>query len=186
MKKHCALLLLSILIGATAYFVACVPRPQDPSHDALLALPWQQFDQTPNSGWRTLAFTDRGGTLERRDYRAAADLIETYLRQHLELKVQQRAVSCFHVGQLRALDGHIRAGVASMKQALVPENTPDLPADWNIQVSATVAFLTGDRATLVHLKEQESNLPRSLVKWPDCPADLLRRLLDGQTYGHFK
>jgi len=147
----------------------------------MLSLPWEQFDQSTNSGWRTLAFTDRGA---RRDYRSAADLIDIYLRQHPALKVQQRAVSRFHVGQLQAMDGRTKAGVANMKQALVPENTPDLPADWNIMVSATIAFLNDDRATLVHLKEQVASLPPSRVKWPDCPANLLEHF--GQAYGHFR
>jgi hypothetical protein len=173
--KYYVPLRLGVLIGVAACLVGCVSQPQDPACEALLSLPWEQFDQTPNSGWRTLAFTDRGA---RRDYRAAADLIEIYLSQHQELKAQQRAVSRFHVGQLLALDGRTKAGVANMKQALVPENTPDLPADWNpaawnVMVSATIAFLTGDRATLVHLNEQ-----------PGCPANLLEHF--GQRYGHFR
>lgn len=168
-----------VLIGVAAYLVGCVSKPT--SCDAVLSLPWEQFDQAQNSGWRKIAFTEHG---DRGDYKGAADLIEIYLSQHQELKVEQRAVSRFHRGQLLALDGRTKAGVADMRQALVPQNTPDLPDDWNIQASATIAFLTGDRATLVHLEEQEASLPPSRVKWPDCPANLLKHF--GQAYGHFR
>ena len=179
--KYYMPLILSVLIGVVACLVGCISQPQNPAHDAMLSLPWEQFDQSTNSGWRTLAFTDRGAP---RDYRAAADMIEAYLRQHPELKVDQRAVSRFHVGQLLAMDGLTKAGAANMKQALVPEDTPDLPADWNIMVSATIAFLTGDRATLVHLKEQVASLPPSRVKWPNNIDFLLEHW--GQPYGHFR
>jgi hypothetical protein len=156
---------IGVLIILAGCFAGCVSKPHDPAREALLALPWQEFDQTLNSGWRVYS--------ARHEYRAAADAIEVYLKQHPELTVRQRAVSHFHAGQMRLRDGRTEAGLAHMKQALVPAQTPGLSDDWNIMVSAHIAFLTGDRAALVALKEEVARLPLSRVEWPNCPADLL-------------
>jgi hypothetical protein len=51
-------------------FVGCVSQPREPDREMLLSLPWQQFDQTLNSGWRVYS--------ARHEYRAAADVIEVY------------------------------------------------------------------------------------------------------------
>jgi len=71
-----------------------------------------------------------------------------------------------------------------MKQALTPDNTPGLSDDWNIMVSAHIAFLIGDRVTLLALKEQEASLPPARVEWPGCPADLLEHF--GEPLGSWK
>ena len=164
------------LLASAQCFTGCASRPKDATREALLSLPWQQFDQTLNSGWRVYS--------ERHEYRAAADVIEVYLKQHQELTVRQRAVSHFHAGQMRVYDGRVKAGVAHMKKALVPEIPPGLPDDWNIMVSAHIAFVTGDRATLVALKERVAALPPSRVEWPGCPADLLEHF--GQPFASWK
>lgn len=167
---------LGVLICISLCFGGCVSQPHDSQRDAILSLPWQQFDQTLDSGWRVYS--------ARREYRSAADVIEVYLKQHQDLTVRQRAVSRFHAGQMRVYQGRTEAGVAHMKKALVPEIPPGLPDDWNIMVSAHVAFVTGDRATLVALKEQVAGLPPSRVEWPRCPADLLEHF--GQRLGSWK
>lgn len=168
--------MLGVLIGIAGFLGGCASPPHDSDRDALLALPWQQFDQTLDSGWRVYS--------ARHKYRAAAEVIEVYLKQHPELTVRQRAVSHFHAGQMRVRDGHTPAGLAHMKRALVPDNTPGLSDDWNIMVSAHIAFLTGDRATLVTLKERVAGLPPSRVEWPGCPADLLEHF--GEPLGSWK
>lgn len=168
--------ILGVLISVAGWLSGCISPPHDPGRDALLSLPWQQFDQTLNSGWRVYS--------GRHEYRAAADVIEAYLKQHQELTVRQRAASHFHAGLMRVRDGRTPAGLAHMKQAFVPDNTPGLSDDWNIMVSAHIAFLTGDRARLVALKQQVAALPRSRVEWPDCPADLLEHF--GEPFGSWK
>jgi hypothetical protein len=168
--------IFGVLISIVACFAGCNTEPRDPDRYVLVSLPWQQFDQTLNSGWRVYS--------ARHEYRAAADVIEVYLKQHQELTVRQRAVSHFHAGLMRVRDGHTPAGLALMKQALVPDNTPGLSDDWNIMVYAHIAFLTGDRATLVALKERVASLPPSRVEWPGCPADLLEHF--GQPFGSWK
>jgi hypothetical protein len=173
MKRAVTLGVLASIVGC---FTGCISEPRDREREVILSLPWQQFDQTLGSGWRIYS--------ARRDYQAAADVIEVYLRQHPELTVRQRAVSHFHAGQMRVYEGCTKAGVALMKQALVPEIPPGLPDDWNIMVSAHIAFLTGDRATLVALKARVVALPPSRVEWPDCPADLLEHF--GQPLASWK
>jgi hypothetical protein len=165
-----------VLISIAACCIGCVSQPRDADRDILLSLPWQQFDQTLNSGWRVYS--------ARHEYGAAADVIEVYLKQHQELTIRQRAVSHFHAGQMRVRDGRARPGLTHMKQALAPENTPGLSDDWNIMVSAHVAFLTGDRATLIALKEQVASLPPSRVEWHGCPADLLEHF--GEPLGSWR
>lgn len=166
-------IIVGVLIYIAAWFNGCVSQPRDSERDAILSLPWQQFDQTLDSGWRVYS--------ARREYRAAADIIEVYLKQHQDLTVRQRAVSRFHAGQMRVYDGCAKAGVALMKKALAPEIPPGLPDDWNIMVSAHIAFVTGDRARLVALKEHVAAIPPSRVEWPNCPADLLEHF--GQSLG---
>jgi len=172
---RCATLSI-VLVGIAGCFVGCVSKAHDPNRDVLLSLPWQQFDQTLNSGWRVYS--------ARHEYRLAADVIEIYLKQHQELTIRQRAVSHFHAGQMRVRDGRTQAGLTHMKQALAPDNTPGLSDDWNIMVSAHIAFLTDDRATLVALKEQVASLPPSRVEWPGCPTDLLEHF--GEPLGSWK
>lgn len=167
---------LGALAGIVGCFIGCVAGRHDWERDAVISLPWQQFDQILDSGWRVYS--------ARHEYRAAADVIEVYLKQHPELTVRQGAVSHFHAGQMRVYDGRAEAGVALMKEAVVPEIPPGLPDDWNIMVSAHIAFVTGDRAALVALKEQVAALPPSRVEWPGCPADLLEHF--GQPLGSWK
>src|SRR5437868_11586739 len=88
---------LNILVSIVGCFIGCVSGPHDSERDAILSLPWQQFDQTLGSGWRVHS--------ARHEYRAAADVIEVYLKRHPELTVRQRAVSLFHAGQMRVHDG---------------------------------------------------------------------------------
>jgi hypothetical protein len=162
----------SILLSILGCFIGCVSEQRECERDLILSLPWQQFDQTPNSGWRIY--------FARHDYRAAADLIEIYLKQHQNLTVRQRAVSNFHAGQMRLHVGGPQAAIPHMRLALVPENTPGLSDDWNIMVLAHIAFLNDDRAALDALKAQQAVLPPSRVEWPGCAANLLDHL--GQSY----
>jgi hypothetical protein len=168
--------IFGVLASIVGFFFGCASGPQHREREAILSLPWQQFDQTLNSGWRVYS--------ARREYRAAADVIEVYLKEHQDLTVHQRAVSHFHAGQMRVRDGRTEAGLAQMRQALAPDNTPGLSDDWNIMVSAHIAFLTGDRPKLVALKEQIASLPPSHVQWPNCPADLLDHF--GEPLGSWK
>ena len=67
MKRAVRLGVLASIVGC---FIGCISGPRDRERDVILSLPWQQFDQTLNSGWRVYS--------ARREYRAAADLLEHF------------------------------------------------------------------------------------------------------------
>jgi hypothetical protein len=58
--------------------------------DVLLALPWKQFDQTLEWGWRVYAMRD--------EHLPAARLIERYLAERSDLTPVQRASRTFMPG----------------------------------------------------------------------------------------
>jgi hypothetical protein len=70
----------------------------DDATKATLSLPYQQFDQTPHSGWRALS--DDGKHL-----REAVMLIEAYLIAHSELDRFQRSNLHWHAAQALAMAG---------------------------------------------------------------------------------
>ena len=68
-----------------------VDRPiSHPDREVLLALPWKQFDQTPDSGWRIYVNQDRS------EYLTAAELIEAYLERRKDLTLAERAYCQYH------------------------------------------------------------------------------------------
>jgi hypothetical protein len=114
--------------------------------DVLLALPWKQFDQTLESGWRVYAMRD--------EHLRAARLIERYLAERSDLTPVQRAVSHFHAGaELARVDLHKEA-LLHFDQATVPAGGKSVPEDWNELVTANKAFLLGDRAALLACKQR--------------------------------
>src|SRR5215213_11831956 len=87
---------------------ADVPAPGF-DREALLSLPWKQFDQTQGSGWRVYV------NPARKEYLKAAKLIEDYLERHDELSVRQRAICHYHAAHqyiyraVRGGEGDVRA-----------------------------------------------------------------------------
>lgn len=157
------------------------PVPRDPDRESVLSLPWSQFDQTEESGWRMYA--------ARKQHLEAARLIEAYLNRHNELSERQRALSHFHaamqyVFQAREHGGDTGAALPHLDQAIVSGKETGLSADWNDLVIAIKAFLTDDRATLLAIKERVAAMPPGTVRWlksPDSAQDLLDNL--GKPYG---
>src|SRR5688572_23993216 len=79
-----------LTLTSVLFLAGCASKQAKESREAILSLPWKQFDQTAGSGWR--AFNDR------REYREGGELIEAYLRRHKELTVLQRTVCHYHAG----------------------------------------------------------------------------------------
>lgn len=160
------------------------PAPRAPDREAALSLPWKEFDQTQDSGWRW--YVNPG----RKQYLEAAQLIEAYLERHTELIPRQRALCHFHAAHLYIFRP-IRTGVgdplealAHLDKAMVPSDAAAPSADWNDLVVAMKAFLTGDRATLLAVKERVAAMPPEAVKFlksPNTPDDLLNNL--GKPFG---
>jgi hypothetical protein len=175
-----------LLLGA---FIANVASAQTEStgsplrgadHEALLSLPWEQFDQTQNSGWRVYVNPTS------KQYLEAARLIEAYLARHNDLPARQRALSYFHAGMqyvfyARENVGDPLAALPDLDKAIVSGKEPAHSIDWNEMVIATKAFLVGDRATLLAVRERVAAMPTASVEWPNYADDLLRNL--GKPYG---
>jgi hypothetical protein len=119
--------------------------------DAYLQLSWEEFDQTPTSGWRPLA---AGG-----DYAGAARMIEAYLERHDDLPAPQRGYSLFHAGQLWALHGDTERALAHIDRATVPDMPPEFPRSFNALVAGTRGFLRGDTATVRAARDRVAALP---------------------------
>lgn len=177
------LLLVSALVAniCPAQNKSLVSTPPDPERETVLALPWGLFDQTEDSGWRTLS--------SQKKHLEAAKLIEAYLDRHHELSERQRALSNFHAGMqyvffARDHGGNPRTGIPDLEKAIVSGAGTGLPVDWNDLVIATKAFLMSDRPTLLAVKGRVTAMPPGAARWLKSPQDvddLINNL--GKPYG---
>lgn len=90
--------------------------------DALLDLPWKQFDQTLGSGWHVYAM--------REEHLLAARLIERYLARRSDLTPVQRAISHFHAGAELARVNLLEEALLHFDQAIVPADSKGVPEDY--------------------------------------------------------
>lgn len=152
---RCILVLTTVVINV-CFAVGCTQKHLRTEHEELLTLGYQQFDQTPGSGWRILA--------DRKQYREAARLIETYIAQNQEMTDQQ-AILHFHAAQLFAFAGDRPAAVAHLEHCRqsVPRGSPahiiERVECWNDYVDATKAFLERDREQLLAARERLASRP---------------------------
>ena len=176
----CGALLANICPAQSSPFEAA----RDPDRESLLSLPWKEFDQTQNCGWRVYV------NLTRKQYLEAAKLMEAYLERHSELTPRQRAITHYHAAH-QYIYRAVRTGVGDalealphLDQAIVPAKDTPPSLDWNDMVIATKAFLLGDRTTLLAVKERVAAMPPDAVRFlksPVSPDDSLNNL--GKPYG---
>ena len=133
----------------------------------------QTFDQDPQKGWRSVA--DR---LECRAH--AAELLREY-REMLQMRLD---VLAWHEGQLRAELGQIDDAIRLFERARRPEVVLGQRQEiWNAYVDATIAFLKGDRASLLRARERLAVAPVPVIMQlqpdgslraskPDAPPNL--------------
>lgn len=126
-------------------------EPGPPNDEQLLALPWKQFDQSLGSGWRVYAC--------RKEYGAAAALIEAYLARRTDLTPTQRAVSHFHAAAELAHENRYQEALRHLESAEVAPGGRGVPADWNELVISTKAFLLGDREALLASSRRVEAMP---------------------------
>jgi len=155
-----------------------------PEREALLLLPWKEFDQTQNSGWRIFVNPSR------KEYLIAAKLMEDYLARHNHLTARERVIIHYHAAHqyiyrsVRTNEGDARDAFPHLDAALIPENEEAPSIDWNDMVIATKAFLACDRATLLAVKARVAAFAPEAVRFlksPHAPEDLLKNL--GKPYG---
>lgn len=119
--------------------------------DEYLNMDQAKFDSQPGQGWRAVAAQD-GCRL------AAQILIEQYILFSPKLRTEKIVSLRWHAGQLAAFDGRLEPALLFMK-ASYKEAGPYYE-EWNIYVSATIAFLERDRSTLdLWLSELTSRSP---------------------------
>ncbi len=139
----------------TALLSGCAARSRSDVHQGDLSLPYWDFDQT-SAGWRSLA--------DKREFRKAAILIETYLPRHPELLPNQQAMLHFHAAQLFGFEADNREALHHLKYTSVPDYSTGFPARWNDYVAATRAFLQRDHAGLLAARDR---MARSLSSEQD-------------------
>lgn len=131
----------------------CRTRVLDAQRERLLALSFDEFDQTNGSGFRLL--------LDQKRHVEAAELIQDYLRRNGRNLTERERVSLnFHAGQLYGIVGDPSKATPHLKRALYKgEPTPDgHPVYWNAYVDATRAFITQDRRRLVEARNRMGDL----------------------------
>ncbi len=109
--------------------------------EALLKLDYKAFDQTlPDGGWRKYQNCPR----------MTRDLIDAYTAAHLSiLEKRQRDILIWHSGQISGFLGDYSKAISSMKQTLKEIEKPTDAFLWNPYVRATIAFLSGDKSSLL-------------------------------------
>jgi hypothetical protein len=106
--------------------------------ETLLALPFKQFDQQQDNGWRPLYAS--------KCYTEAALLLEEYVRRHPRTARDEYMLP-FHTGQLFALAGEHAEAIQWMEKGY-SNGKFDL-INWNAFVDANVAFLKHDYEALL-------------------------------------
>lgn len=150
------ILALTAIVINVCFDIGCTTKRLSTEHEELLSLGYQQFDQTPGSGWRIPA--------DRKEYRKAARLIETYISRNQEL-TDQRVILHFHAAQLFAFAGDRPAAVAHLEhchQSAPPGSQVyiiERVECWNDYVAATKAFLERDREQLLAARERLASRP---------------------------
>lgn len=134
--KAPAMMLAAAAVGVSGAAAAQVPVAiGDCRYDreAMLALPWVEFDQDLERGWRAVRL--RPGC-----ERAAANLIAAYRERHPARATDTTLT--WHEGQLRASIGDYPHAIALMERSRTG------PGAWGFYVDGTIAFLKGDREAI--------------------------------------
>jgi len=145
---------LGTALALIASFVSGCATTEHRGRAAVLALPYEEFDQAYGNGWRSL--------FERGDGSAAVRMIEDYLKKHGSLTFGQRKFLHLHAAQVLALEDKSSRAVKHLDQAMSHRKSPELWPDWDDFITAQRAFLTQDRTSLLAARERlaTANAPR--------------------------
>lgn len=120
-----------------------------------LALPFETFDQTQESGWRPLAKAEC--------YLEAAELIKQYIALH----PHSDPILHWHLAQSLALGGNLPEAIkVGKKYSLRPEKEARLAGFRNELALATIAQWEGDKKEFLRQKEL---IQSSMLKEPNAP-----------------
>ena len=137
MLSHMALTAVLAFGSCTGTSAATTPATPDPSQQES----FQQFDQSSDSGWRTLELQSK--------YSEGISLIQDYREANSAKLLQwQKASLAFHLGDLYALAGDKEQAIAAYQQALAFN-----AASNGAYIQAFIAFLSQDRTALLKARE---------------------------------
>lgn len=126
-----------------------------PIYAAAPELSYQEFDQTPGNGWRTL--------VDNRRFAEAGRMIESYLAEQAKLTSSEKANLHFHAAQCFAMEGSktdITSALVHLRYARIHPESADSPIRWNDYVTATEAFLMSDLPLLRASRARIASGPR--------------------------
>ena len=125
-------------------------------------LSYKEFDQTMDSGFRALSA--QGCDSE------SADLIERYI----EVNSAEQSSLRWHIAQARAMSGENSEAIRYARTTLVEkEDFSERALRWNDYVLATIAFLEGERESLI---SHRNNIADGVGEHPGNELNL--RLID--------
>lgn len=144
------------------------------AQEGLLNLSYQEFDQTPNQGWRSLA--------EEQGYLQAGEMIDRYLENNNNLEKWQIINLSFHSGQMYAFSDNYDIALLRFRNSINENEPVDTPILWNTYVNATIAFLEKDQDTLIEMRDKIASGPefQGIIANLDIANKLIRDY--GQSY----
>jgi hypothetical protein len=137
----------ALLIAAA---VAAAPPDCRFDSAAMLALPFDRFDQDMSGGWRSIG--------AKGCFAAAADLLRHYRHDHTPLSEAERAILNWHEGQMRAFAGDYQRAIPALMRGVNDEEAT-APA-FREYALGTVAFLEHDREALVSARARLAAMPK--------------------------
>ena len=144
-----------------------------------LTLAYQEFDQTPDSGWRKLVNKNSC----QKEFEKAGNLIIKYLllnKGKNSLSHSQKSNLYFHSGQMFALANDNIKAIECFKESQELEASPGFTA-WCFYIKATICFLEKDKSGLASIY---NSLKNSFTECLESNLDIVKRMVEnpGKTY----
>ena len=137
----------------------------------LLSLSFTEFDQTPNSGWRSLVSYSSSPE----EYCRAVNLIDSYITHNKSLTDSELAITAFHAGQLSAFAGDGDKALNYFNKGYTYSLAAQSGQAWLLYVRATIAFLKKDEQELEQCSDE---LQKSYKTTLGKNAEIVMKLLN--------
>ena len=143
MKKKTLLALVLTHLGIVSPAIANCEKDLNDKMHTDLQLDYTHFDQTMDSGWRTLATAQC--------YHEAAQLIQAYIEKN---EADERSLK-WHMFQMRAFSGDYKGALELTDTVLMSsEKAKSKKLLWNEYVLANAAFLKQDLSELKNYRDK--------------------------------
>lgn len=141
----------------------------------ILSLSYDEFDQTPNNGWRRYA--------ELGCYHEMGVLIDKYLGQKKAALTDWQVIGLtWHGGQMYAFANEYEIAKKRFEESINTNESADSPIRWNDYVYATIAFLNHDMPNLLLHRDNIAKGP--IFNGEKMNLDIVNKLIRhfGQPY----